>query len=77
MTQSRLASAIGLSEAMVSKVLKGTQPFSLATAFEVSLLTGIPVERLVAPGRARRILELYVNRLRSTGEIAKDLSDVA
>lgn len=77
MTQRGIARYLSKGEATVSRAFAGERPFSVDDALRLSSLTHISPVRLVPAGKAKKTLELLVERLRSNGEIPKDSVDVA
>jgi transcriptional regulator with XRE-family HTH domain len=76
-TQKRLARSCGISEAVMSKALAGKHPLSMDNVFQLAAMTDLDPRELVANGRAKKTLELWVKRLRSKDRIAKDSANVA
>jgi len=71
MTQTSLARSLKIDPGQMSKIFRGLDDMSFNHAFKVAVLTGIPVEHLVTGGEAKRVLELYGERLRSGVENAQ------
>jgi transcriptional regulator with XRE-family HTH domain len=68
--QRKLAGMLGISDAWVSLVMRGLRHWSLDQAARLSLITGIPVEKLLTGGDASRLLKLLGKRDKAAAETA-------
>jgi len=69
--QARLAMALSKSQSQICRIFKGDQEFTLEDIYQLSLVTGLPIEELDPSGLAQRFIKLYGERLRSGVENAR------
>jgi transcriptional regulator with XRE-family HTH domain len=75
--QQALARLLNLSESQVSLWLRGFRNLSAEAGIKLSLLTDIPVEKLLTGGDAARLLKLLGKQRTSATPIPEDKSSVA
>lgn len=75
-TQADLASFAQVNQAQISKYLAGKTSLPLERALKLSLITGIPVEKLLTSADASRLLKLLGNRAKVTTEDADESGNV-
>jgi transcriptional regulator with XRE-family HTH domain len=67
-TQADIASFAQVSQAQMSKYLTGKASLPIERAMKLSLITGIPVEKLLTDVDASRLLKLLGNREKASAE---------
>ena len=76
-SQADVAGRVGVTQATISRMVRGDLEIGLEVAMRLSDLTGIEADALLSDPTAKRILKDYVTRLLSEHGIAKDTLNVA
>jgi transcriptional regulator with XRE-family HTH domain len=72
MDQKELARLTRISEAAISRAIKGRSNFTLEQAWTLAQLTRLPLKTLITGGKAQRTYKLLVDQSSAVDEIAKE-----